>query len=340
MDTTSKPDGNDAGAPSAEAQPRAGALGDSPRPVIRGERSGADWLAFTFMEAEFILAAFAAVLRKVLGWSSLHVVERREGLYGFTSSASVLLCDSENAPKIGKIAWGGESQRGRVYVSLTGALCSLVENWQPTYDLLACLDANITRLDLAYDDFEGRRTVDDAVGWYRSGAFNAGGRNPAISNSGDWLGDGSRGRTLYIGRRQHGKLLRVYEKGKQLGDASSPWVRWELELHNRDRTIPHDALLYPTRYLAGAYSGTSWISEASSRIETHRKTAQITLDRQIHHACMAYGRLVNFLVRELKLTPDDIIALLMRQGVPARLAVPLAGIGDAKLIYGPQDGNA
>jgi len=215
-----------------------------------------------------------------------------------------------------------------------------VEDWRPTYDLLASLDANITRVDLAYDDFEGKRTINDAVTWYKSGAFNAGGRSPVIQVAGDWIGDGSRGRTLYIGRRQHGKLLRVYEKGKQLGDAFSPWVRWELELHNRDREIPHDTLLHPARYLAGAYNGTSWISEASSRIETHRKTAQITLDRQIHYASVAYGRLVNVMVRKLGMTPDDVIALLMRGGVPARLAVPLAGVGDADLIYGPQDGNA
>lgn len=332
--------GKNVDAPSAGAQPRAGAPADSPRPVIRGERSGPDWLAFTFVEPELGLSAFAGVLQNVLGWSLLHVVERKDGLYGFASSASILLCDGKGAPEIGKIAWGGESQRARVYVSLTGALCSLVQEWRPTCDLLGTLEATITRVDLAYDDFEGKKTVDDAIKLYEAGAFQSGGRQPVSAIAGDWLGDGSRGRTLYVGKRRHGKLLRVYEKGKQLGDTFSPWVRWELELHNRDRVIPHDALLYPARYLAGAYTGTSWISESSSRIETHRKTAQITLDRQIHYASIAYGRLVNVMVRELRMTPDDVIALLMRKGVPARLAVPLAGIGDANLIYGPQNGNA
>ncbi len=327
-------------APGAGAQPRAGAPADSPRPVIRGERSGPDWLAFTFLEESFVLPIFADILRGVVGRPTLHVVERKDGFYGFTASASIFLCDGKSAPNLGKIAWGGESQRGRVYVSLTGSLCSLVEDWQPIYDLLDALGATITRLDLAYDDFQGKRTVDTAVALYKAGAFNAGGRKPVIDVAGDWIGGGDRGRTVYIGRRKHGKLLRVYEKGKQLGDASSLWVRWELELHSRDRTIPGDALLYPARYLAGAYEGTSWISETSSRIETHRKTAQITIDRQIHYASIAYGRLVNVMVRKLKMTPDDVIALLMRQGIPARLAVPLAGVGDAQTIYGPQDGNA
>jgi DNA relaxase NicK len=50
-----------------------------------------------------------------------------------------------------------------------------------------------------------------------------------------------------VGKRKNGKLLRVYEKGKQLGDESSPWVRWELELHNRDRVIPWEVLLEPVQ---------------------------------------------------------------------------------------------
>ncbi len=51
--------------------------------------------------------------------------------------------------------------------------------------------------------------------------------------------------------------MRIYEKGKQLGDPESPWVRWELELHNTDREIPFDVLLQPGRYVAGAYPATA-----------------------------------------------------------------------------------
>src|SRR5262245_28546175 len=107
MDTCD--DSGIAGAQSAAAQPPAGA--HSPRPVIRGERSGPDWLAFTFLEETFVLPIFAAVLRGVLGYPTLHMVERKDGLYGFTTAAEILLCDAKNAPAVGKIAWGGESQR-------------------------------------------------------------------------------------------------------------------------------------------------------------------------------------------------------------------------------------
>ena len=60
--------------------------------------------------------------------------------------------------------------------------------------------------------------------------------------------------------------MRVYEKGKQLGDTSSPWVRWELELHNRDRIIPWDVLLEPGKYLAAAYPCMDWVSAGMMKI--------------------------------------------------------------------------
>lgn len=64
----------------------------------------------------------------------------------------------------------------------------------------------------------------------RQYAFNS---LPALLKWAQRAPDG-RGRTFYVGRRENGKLLRVYEKGKQLGAENSPWVRIELELHNKD----------------------------------------------------------------------------------------------------------
>ena len=80
------------------------------------------------------------------------------------------------------------------------------------------------------------------------------------------------GWSLWLG----GRLLRIYEKGKQLGDPLSPWVRWELELHNKDRTIPLDVLIRPGHYLAGGYPCLSWICESQDRIKTTRKQLMIS----------------------------------------------------------------
>lgn len=45
------------------------------------------------------------------------------------------------------------------------------------------------------------------------------------------------GRTLYVGSRKSRAFVRIYEKGKQVGDDSRPdWVRFELEVKPGDRT--------------------------------------------------------------------------------------------------------
>ena len=54
--------------------------------------------------------------------------------------------------------------------------------------------------------------------FYLTGQFNAGGNKPSCSQQGNWIEADGSGRTFYVGKRKNGKLLRVYEKGKQLGD--------------------------------------------------------------------------------------------------------------------------
>lgn len=72
--------------------------------------------------------------------------------------------------------------------------------------------------------------------------FTAGeGRPPRHSTPGDWLSETPYyGRTLEIGRRENGKMLRAYEKGLQLapGSTATKWTRFEVELRRKDRDIP------------------------------------------------------------------------------------------------------
>lgn len=72
----------------------------------------------------------------------------------------------------------------------------------------------------AVDDVEGVHTVDMSVELYLSGAFGSGGRRPSCHQNGNWIDPDGTGRTFYVGKRENGKLLRVYEKGMQLG---IPW---------------------------------------------------------------------------------------------------------------------
>jgi phage replication initiation protein len=238
--------------------------------------------------------------------------ERKGGLHGYQKSFTI-------GQTGGLLAFGG--QRGTALVSLPGSACALITDWESCYHLFHdILKARITRWDGAVDVFDGMPSVDDAVQFYKSGQFNAGGNKPSCSQHGNWLEPDDSGRTFYIGKRKNGKLLRVYEKGKQLGDSSSPWVRWELELHNRDRIIPWEVILEPGKYLAASYACMGWVSEIQERIRTTRQTATLSYRHLTHYARQAYGPLINVML-EVEGSPEKVIEQLIRSGAPARLAL-------------------
>ncbi len=124
---------------------------------------------------------------------------------------------------------------------------------------------------------------------------------------------------MYVGNRKNGKLIRIYEKGKQLGDPSSPWVRWEVELHAKDRAIPWDVLLHPGEYVAGAYPCLSWVSDRASRIQTIKEQDSITYDRLKQVASTSYGALLHVMLQR-EGSAERVIELLKREAVPKRLS--------------------
>jgi phage replication initiation protein len=175
-------------------------------------------------------------------------------------------------------------------------------------------------VDLAHDDFAGVFDIATGLGLLATGGFTTGGRPPSAKYVDD-LGSGQ-GKTLYVGSRLSGKLLRIYEKGKQLGNPDSPWVRWELELHSVDRIIPRDVLLQPGVYLAGAYPCMSWVSETQERIRTHKARFTISFERVIHYARKSYGKLIWFLSNILGWDAARIVETLSVEGTPARFVMP------------------
>jgi len=171
-----------------------------------------------------------------------------------------------------QFAYGG--QRGTALVSLPGSACALIGDWAACYHQFnEILAPRITRWDGAVDMFDGEPSVDDAVDWYKAGLFKAGSNKPSCRQNGNWIDPDGTERTFNVGKRENGKTLRIYEKGKQLGEPSSSWVRWELELHNRDRFIPWDVTLEPGKYLAAAYPGMGWVNVVQERIRTTQKSA-------------------------------------------------------------------
>jgi DNA relaxase NicK len=183
-------------------------------------------------------------------------------------------------------------------------------------------------VDLAHDDFAGQTiNVETGLAWHKSGEFNSNGR-PAKARLIDDLGTGD-GKTLYVGNRAYGKMLRIYEKGKQLGDPDSPWVRVEVELHNKSRVIPWAVLEYPGYYLAGSYPCLAYLSTEQRRIETIRKAVSISLDASVHHLRQTGGKLLNLMMHQHGGDAFAVVNELKRDGVPRRLASYAAFLPDA-----------
>lgn len=309
------------------AQPANGAEGQSPRQVIRGENHSTqpnpysafiDWLNFTFryhLGDTRSLMELDALLKSAFGFG-LGVCRNRKHL------------NYEQSWEIGNgygiFATGGDSVAGTSLVSLSGEGCSVVKNWGDVYLTLQHLHARITRVDLAHDDYLGLISLPSVVEWYLAGDFHSGKGRPPTGELIDDFNSGA-GKTLYIGKRENGKLLRIYEKGKQLGDPLSPWVRWELELHNRDRVIPLDVLISPGPYLAAAYPCTEWISESQCRIATATKATKIGLDVLLHYCRLSYGKLIWTLEHVCGYTPEEIVKTLAVEGLPKRISQAVPG---------------
>ncbi len=292
----------------------------TPVPYLSAPALGAitDWLNCTFPLQETAQDINSFFRRFLSATSEIFapLSETGRGLHGWKRSFNM-------GKSTGKFAIGG--QRGKVYLSLPGTACALIpqSSWGKLIALLRDeYAATITRWDGAVDDYEGTHDVDWAVDQYRAGGFSSGGNRPSTSQQGDWLGERKDGRTIYIGKRKNGKLLRVYEKGKQLGNSESPWVRFELELHNRDRNIPWDVLIRPGNYVAGAFPCMRWITEDAERVRTTKNALQIGYDSLTFHAKRGYGRLLNVML-EHEGSPEAVLNKLIRPGKPARLDLPI-----------------
>lgn len=300
----------------------------SPRPVTRGESSSPeqlakiDWLNCTFPTPSLSPEGFVAMLSRMMGRPVSGIADR--GLLGFDSSVKLFARHGSLTSPIGAIAFGGESQCGRWLFQLTGVGCQFVRDWDGLRDFLESLDAKITRVDLAVDFLEGEHTVEEAVTLYQSGGFQLGGRSPSSRLDGDWI-NGEEGRTLYIGKAKNGKMLRVYEKGRQLGHASSEWTRFEVQLGNRDRIIPFDVLTERDAFFAGCYPALAqFVADASQHIPTLSKAGEVSIAHLLFHLKRCYGKVFGTLQDSTAATYADLVEEVRIVGLPRR--VPLSSL--------------
>jgi phage replication initiation protein len=241
------------------------------------------------------------------------------GMFGFTERHRIAIYVGGVMAEIGSLCMGGEAQRGRWMFQLSGKGCAMVSDWEGLRDLLEGFEAKITRVDLAVDFLQGEHTVDDAVSMLQEDQFTGKGRRPSSSVAGDWL-EGTSGRTLYVGKAKNGKMLRVYEKGKQMGDLSSAWVRFEVQFGNRDRVIPFDCLTAGDAFFAGAYPALAVMVEAAAlAIDTTQTDSSINLALLMFHMRRCYGKALHQAESMTGVSHSDLIEEVRIVGIPRRI---------------------
>jgi phage replication initiation protein len=295
-----------------------------------------DWCTctFAFQQGKITVGELLEDLSTITGREL--VAEERRARPGYTDGLQIqAILEDDTGAKTQKVnfavfAWGGESQRGRAMLDLSGECCGLVDDWELFRGFLEGLpEARLTRVDIAVDLLQGQYTVDDAVAWHGEGLFNVGGRNPSTRTDGDWL-QRHEGRTLYIGKTKNGKGLRCYEKGKQLGDLDSKWVRFEVQFGNRDRILPFDMLTNPNEYFVAAYPALENIIEASAeRIDTVQAQATISIATILKALKGSYGKWINTLA-DSGIDVTQLVDEVRIYAMPARLQSSVAAMGKLK----------
>ena len=178
---------------------------------MKESKTTIDWLRFRAKEEPpVILRALRPMFGDLANFLKLDTGEK--GILGFKQAARVMLLDMP----IGRMDYGGDSQRDWVRVDLSGKACEWVRDWDAAESVEELPNAQIRRLDIALTTWHGEVTHDVVVAAHAAGLFNgeAGGVPPElrqITSSNERAG-----RTCYIGSRTSQKFLRAYEKGFQM----------------------------------------------------------------------------------------------------------------------------
>lgn len=310
------------------------AEGASPRTVIRGESSRSpgkaiiDYLRFTFLPPASVSDSLDQLRKYFALWFPVMVnfIPSSKGMFGYESSHDVMVWINGELMRVAIVATGGTNAGNTIMVDMSGQGCSLVTDWSSVFATLQDLDARITRADTALDLLEGF-TVEQFDDLYFAGEFNCGGRIPTrrYFEGGDSRNPYSNGRTLYLGKKANGKELCIYEKGKQLGNPESEWLRIEIRFGNRDRVIPHEIVLNPTKFFAGGFVALKdLVDSIAEKIKTHQRDIAveertIVLKRLTHYLTAAYGKTLYQLAQELDFDYQALYDLLHVVGVPRRL---------------------
>jgi DNA relaxase NicK len=249
---------------------------------------------------------------------TLTVWERPSGMFGYRYSWDIFV----NGQKIGVAATGAKN--GGCYVSFTGLGMSMIDPVRLHTAIYGFPSIRLTRVDIALDDYAGIYTVDRMRELYIDGEFSTGGQYPSYQ----YIEGGKlhrnkmvpcKGRSFYVGGREGGKLLRSYEKGKQLGSEESPWVRHEVEIRSSNREIPLWVLLRPTEVFAGAYKCLSFVNEfidqsddvEQIKLKCKKSEVKATYERSVKNLQRVGGALINVMRNARGFSDEQIVEMLI-----------------------------
>lgn len=238
---------------------------------------------------------------------------------------------SQSGAKVGQIEFGGAHTLRKdgtptARIELTGQGCRIFEGaaeadhakrWLALKAKLSSVAGRISRLDIAFDDFAGTYNLAYAVKLWQQGKFDARGQTPDMETVSH--AKGTKGDTVYIGSRASEKFMRVYDKGKEQGDESSVWVRWEVQFSSSTRReLDLDMITSPAEFMRGAYKCLEFICETLRRIDLTKEQATANIHGAIKHLRRQYGKTLNFLMQTF---PDDsslgeFVINLSRPGLP------------------------
>lgn len=185
----------------------------------------------------------------------------QRGMLGFQQAAAVQCGEMV----LGRMDYGGESQRGWVRVDIPGKGCEWVRDWDAVEEVERLPATELRRVDLALTTWQGECTHEQVVRAHAAGRFNCGGRPPHLRQI--VSSDPRAGRTCEVGKREKAdKFFRAYEKGFQLaakipnlevtaidGFPIEGIYRNEVELKAENRPITFDVIPQRDSYFAGSY---------------------------------------------------------------------------------------
>lgn len=225
--------------------------------MTRESKTTIDWLRFrTRAEPGEVVKAMGPMFG--LMGQHLRLGQPGRGLFGFLHSMPILMADVP----VGRLDFGGVSQREWMRVEVPGRGCQWVEDWDALEAVEDLPASELKRTDIALTTWKGEMTHEKVVAAHGAGRFTHKGRPPnlrEITNS-----DPTAGRTCYVGQRTADKFLRCYEKGYELaskcpglthvdGHPIEDIYRVELELKASTTDLPWDVVLRRDQYFAGAY---------------------------------------------------------------------------------------